>query len=288
MGSITNAMEKATLAFGTTILKNCEVEQILVKDGVAQGVRFKDGRILSCKTIISNADPKRTFLRLVGVDALDQEFAERIRRLQTSVSSLKFHASLRSLPKFERYGTVDEKLLDHIWISPTIDYVKKSWDDANNGRTTRSPILHAQIPTLYDSSMAPSGNHSLSIWVQWAPPHLKEGSWADEETREREGRSLIDTLSEYTEDIEEKIINWTLLTPLDFERRTFLTDGNIRHLDMIPGQMLFSRLGYLTPIGGLYLCGAGTYPGGEVTGAPGHNAAQLVLADLRCESPRGR
>jgi phytoene dehydrogenase-like protein len=139
-----------------------------------------------------------------------------------------------------------------------------------------------QIPTVYDPTLAPPGEHVLSIWVQYAPVHPTEGTWDD--LRQRVGEELIAHLAAYAPNIRRVIRDWTLFTPLDLERRIGLTDGNIRHLDMIAGQMLWARplpgwADYRTPIAGLYLCGAGTHPGGEVTGAPGHNAAQAVLAD---------
>jgi phytoene dehydrogenase-like protein len=131
--------------------------------------------------------------------------------------------------------------------------------------------------------MAPKGHHIMSIWVLYAPVRLAEGTW--DEHRERVGEQLIDELARYAPDLRECLVDWQLFTPRDLEERVGLTDGNIRHLDIVPSQLLANRpmpgwASYRTPVGGLYLCGAGTHPGGEVTGAPGHNAAQTVLADL--------
>ena len=136
-----------------------------------------------------------------------------------------------------------------------------------------------QIPTVHDATLAPAGQHILSAWVLYAPVHLQQGTWED--ARQAAGEHLIDTLSQYAPNTRDVLIDWQLFTPADLEERVYLTDGNIRHLDIVSSQMLAQRPGYRTPIEGLYLCGAGTHPGGEVTGAPGHNAARAVLQDLQ-------
>jgi len=147
-------------------------------------------------------------------------------------------------------------------------------------------VIWFQIPSVYDPTMAPNGKHSISIYFQYSPVEFKGGEWND--IKQEEGERLIDIFSTYAPNFKDILINWTLFTPRDLEDRMYLTDGNIRHLDMIPSQMLSSRpmLGwanYKTPIQGLFLCGGGTHPGGEVTGAPGHNAAQVILQDTESE-----
>jgi phytoene dehydrogenase-like protein len=147
--------------------------------------------------------------------------------------------------------------------------------------------MSIQIPTVKEPSLAPPGKHILSIWSQYAPVHLENNeSWGS--AREREGKFLIDTMSEYAPNFGKAIIDWSLFTPKDIEERVYMTDGNIRHVDMIPTQSFSSRplagwSRYETPITDLFLCGAGTHPGGEVTGAPGHNAAQAILRKIRAE-----
>ena len=168
-------------------------------------------------------------------------------------------------------------------VSPSLGYIESSWDGAMNGRPSRFPIMRVQIPTVYDPTLAPEGHHVMSLWVTYEPSHLDEGSWSDR--RQAVGEHLIDELSKYAPNLREAIIDWTVLTPEDIKERIGLTDGNIRHVDVIPQQMLDRRplpgwSDYRTPIQGLYLCGAGTHPGGEVTGAPGHNAAHAILKDL--------
>ena len=281
MGSITRAMEGAFLGQGGQIITDTEVSNIIIKEDRALGVRLADGREFTSRVTISNADPKRTFLKLVGEENLDQKFVKSVQGLKTESASLKFHCTLRELPDFSSYlgENFDHRYLAMVRINPRMESRQKSWEDAKNGRATRTPILQCQIPSVHDPTMAPKDHHVMSIWAQYYPARLLEDSW--DNVREREGEFLIDTLSNFAPNIKRAIIDWSLLTPIDFERNIYLTDGNIRHLDMTPGQLISQRPHYDTPVLGLYLCGAGTHPGGEVTGAPGHNAAQRILQDLR-------
>jgi phytoene dehydrogenase-like protein len=143
--------------------------------------------------------------------------------------------------------------------------------------------MEVQVPSGYDPTMAPPDHHVMSIWALYAPSRLRDGTW--EQVREQVGERLIDTLAAYAPNLRELMVNWSLFTPADIEERMAMTGGNIRHIDMVASQMLAQRplsgwSNYRTPIANLYLCGAGTHPGGEVTGAPGHNAAHMILADL--------
>jgi phytoene dehydrogenase-like protein len=168
-------------------------------------------------------------------------------------------------------------------IAPSTTYISQSLADAAAGRPTRSPVITVQVPTVYDESIAPAGRHIVSMWVKFEPARLKEGTWSD--VRRAVGEDLIDVLTDYAPNFRRSIIDWLVYTPQDLEARVSLTDGNIHHLDHSASQLLGDRLfhggGYRTPIPGLYMCGAGTAPGGEVSGAPGHNAAHAVLSDLR-------
>jgi phytoene dehydrogenase-like protein len=285
MGSITQAMAAAARSSGATLETGVTVSQFLIEGGTAVGVRLADGTEIRARCVVSNADPKRTFLGLVREEDLPVEFRRRVRQLHTNTAYLKFHAALNRLPDFSRYGDGDDDVRHFAYarISPSMEYFERSWDDARHGRPARSPVLDIQIPSGYDPTMAPEGKHIMSIWGLYAPVRLTEACW--DEQRQAVGERLIDVLAEYAPDIRECIMDWELFTPPDLEKRVGLTDGNIRHLDIVPGQFLANRpipgwAHYRTPIRGLYLCGAGTHPGGEVTGAPGHNAAQVVLSDF--------
>jgi len=162
-----------------------------------------------------------------------------------------------------------------------VAYYEQAWRDAADGRPASQPVMSIQIPSLYDDTISPPGRHVLSIFAMFAPVDPREGSW--DELRVQVGEALIDSVSEYAPNFRDAIADWLLFTPVDLERRVGLTDGNIHHLDMIPSQLLGARplpgwSDYRTPIEGLWLCGAGTHPGGEVSGAPGHNSAQAILA----------
>jgi phytoene dehydrogenase-like protein len=192
------------------------------------------------------------------------------------------------LPDFSSYfdEEVDPRAVAMVRIAPSISYVTDSLRDAASGQPTRSPIITLQIPTVYDPTIAPSGKHIVSMWVKFQPVHLAQGSW--DEIRDTTREQLISVVNDYAPNFRRSIIDSILYTPLDMESRVGLTDGNIHHLDHSVTQLLGDRLfpggGYRTPIPGLYMCGAGTHPGGEVSGAPGHNAARVVGADLRSAS----
>jgi phytoene dehydrogenase-like protein len=285
MGSITQAMAAAARSYGATLETGAPIDRILVEGGTAVGVRLGDGTEIRSRLVVSNADPKRTFTKLVGEEHLPADFRRNVRRLKTNTTYFKFHAALSRLPDFSRYfdGDCDVRYFGYTRISPSIEYFAQNWDDAKHGRVPRGPLMDIQIPSGYDSTMAPKGHHIMSIWVLYAPVRLAEGTW--DEHRERVGEQLIDELARYAPDLRECLVDWQLFTPRDLEERVGLTDGNIRHLDIVPSQLLANRpmpgwASYRTPVSRLYLCGAGTHPGGEVTGAPGHNAAQAVLGDL--------
>jgi phytoene dehydrogenase-like protein len=285
MGAITQAMARAAVEAGVELRTGAEVARVHVEAGRAAGVVLGSGEVIRARVTASNADPKRTFLRLVPPDAVPAEFREGIGRLTTRAAYLKFHAALRELPDFSAYlgPGFDPRYLAQVKICPSVDAFLGSWQDAQAGRPSRTPLMEVQIPSVYDPTLAPAGHHVVSVWALWAPVRPAEGSW---ETRRREvGEQLIDTLTAYAPNFRRALVDWLLFTPADLEARVGLTDGNIRHLDIVPAQMFGRRplpgwAGYRTPLPGLYLCGAGTHPGGEVTGAPGHNAAQAILQDL--------
>ena len=284
MGGVTQAMARAAEAQGATIRTNAEVSRIVVEDGVARGVQLTSGETMTADIVLSNADPKSTFLRLIDDAVLPGDFVAAIRGLKSRSASLKIHGTLRRLPDFSRFLQPDdnETRLAMLRVMPHLDDVEASWRDAMAGIPTRYPLMQIQIPSVLDPTLAPPGEHVMSIWVTYEPAHLRDGSWTD--AKREVGERLIDTLSQYAPDIRECIIEWDLFTPEDIFDRVGMTDGNIRHLDILPHQMFANRplpdwSDYRTPIRGLYLCGAGTHPGGEVTGAPGHNAAHAVLED---------
>ena len=290
MGSVSQALAASAEQAGVTIRTDATVEEILVRDGTAVGVRMLDGSEITSRVTISNADPKTTLLKLVDSDDLPDDFTGRISQLKTRVGYLKFHAALSRLPDFSQFfpGGFEESWLASMKICPSIEYFEQSWHEAVAGSPAQQPVMEVQIPSVVDPTLAPPGHHVMSVWGLYAPVQPANGTWDD--LREETGQRLIDELSHYAPDLRDCLVDWSLFTPADIERRGGMTDGNIRHLDVIPEQFLSDRplsgwADYGTPIDGLYLCGAGTHPGGEVTGAPGHNAAHRLLAGSG-QSPR--
>ena len=285
MGAITQAMARSATAFGAEVRTESPVSRIIVREGRAVGVALEDGSEFYAPTIVSNADPKRTFLDLLESDHLDYDFRRRVKQLKTQFSSVKLHCTLTGLPDFSGYlgPGFDPKMLAMIKICPSVEYFEANLRDALAGRFTTSPQMYIQIPSVYDDTLAPAGHHVMSMWMQLQPVKLSEGDW--DHSHQEVFDVLMDTMSVYAPNVRDVVDQWEVLTPADIERRVGLTDGNIRQLDTIPSQ-LFSRRPmpgwseYKTPVEGLYLCGGGTHPGGEVTGAPGHNAAHAILTDL--------
>lgn len=284
MGSVSRAIAEAARGFGAEIRTGAEVAQILVANGKAKGVVLKNGDEVRGQVVVSAADPKRTFLKWVDGRQLDPEFVRQVRNIKIRGSSGKVNLALDALPRFTSLPREGPHLSGAISISPTIDYLEHAYDDAKYGSYSRRPYLDIIIPSAIDPSMAPPGKHVMSIFVQYAPYHLKEGSWP--ERREAFGDTVIDTLAEYAPNLKDIILDRQVLTPWDLEQEFGLTEGNIFHGELTLSQLFFLRplpgwARYRTPIKNLYMCGAGTHPGGGVMGAAGRLAALEVLKDWR-------
>lgn len=286
MGGITQAMAASARARGVEIRTGVEVDRIVVRGGRATGVALADGTVVEAGVVLSNADPKRTFGSLISPNDGPAGYTGGVERMSTRAGYLKFHCALRELPDFSRYigarDDLDETALAQVRISPSVEYFERAWTQARSGVPVDEPVMHVQTPSVYDDSLIAAsvadGRHVMSVWGLYAPVRPTNGTW--DELREPMGERMIDVITRYAPNFRDSIIDWDLFTPADLEERMYITDGNIRHLDMVASQMFSERPGYQTPIAGLYLCGAGTHPGGEVTGAPGHNAARAVLQAL--------
>lgn len=280
MGGITQAMASSAMTKGVEIKTGALVEQIHVPPDSVNSVTLSGGETLSAPILLSNADPKSTFLCLTDADDVPADYRNLVASLTTRSASLKFHAVLDGLPDFTSYlrHDDDETRLAMIRMIPALDHIELSWNDAMQGRPTRYPLMQVQIPSVLDPTLAPAGHHVMSVWVTYQPVIPTGGSWAEVKTSVEE--QIIAELERYAPDIRDRIVQQDLFTPDDISDRMAMTDGNIRHIDMSPDQLFAGRLDHRTPVPGLYLCGSGTHPGGEVTGAPGHNAARAILADL--------
>ncbi len=281
MGTVSKAMAEAAKSFGAEIRTNAPVKEIIVENGEAKGVRLASGEEVRSFLVVSNADPKRTFTTLFRPEQVGEETLRRVRRWKTKSGSAKLLAATRELPDLSRYlgPDYDRNFVQEFTVLPSVEYFQQSWNDAERGKPTSCPVMDVIFSTLAEPNLVPKGGHVLSAWIVYEPPELKEGTWDDE--REGVGELVIDTITQYAPNFRESLIDWTVQTPQDFETRVGMTDGQIHHLDMIPSQMLSQRQSYRTPIKNFYMCGSGTHPMGEVTGAPGHNAAHAILKDLQ-------
>ncbi|HKW43877.1 MAG TPA: NAD(P)/FAD-dependent oxidoreductase [Thermoplasmata archaeon] len=284
MGAISDAIARAAVHFGAKIRTGAEVARIEVRDHRATGVALLDGTTLRARVVLSNADPRRTFLGLVGEDRLPPEFARAVSRIRFESSSFKLNLALRELPDFTAIpGTIVQShhraIID---IAPSMDYLERAYDDARRGHPSRDPFLEFVIQSANDTSVAPRGMHTLTISTKFAPFRLASGSWDTE--AEPFAERIIDVLEEYAPNIRRAIVARQWRSPLDMEREYGLTRGDVFHGAILPHQMFSFRpvpgwSQYRTPIRALYLCGAGAHPGGGVMGAAGHNAALAVLED---------
>jgi phytoene dehydrogenase-like protein len=283
-GAISNAIAGAAREAGVEIRTQTSVSKILVKDGSAAGVVLENGDYFTANVVSSSLDPNQTFLKLVGDEHLPADFLEEVRRYKFRGSSGKVNMALDALPDFKCLPGPGAHLRGAVSISPSIEYMERAYDDAKYGRFSRHPYVDIVIPSLTDPSVAPPGKHVMSCFVQYAPYHLKEGTW--DEQRDAFGDAVINTISEYAPNLKNIILHRQVVTPLDLEREWGLTEGNIFQGELTLEQLFFLRPApgwaqYKTPVRNLYMCGSATHPGGGIMGAPGRNAAVRILKEAR-------
>ncbi|MCH7814626.1 MAG: NAD(P)/FAD-dependent oxidoreductase [Planctomycetes bacterium] len=281
-GRISLAVAAAARGYGAEIRTEAPVERILVANGSARGVVLPNGDEILAKTVVSGVDPHRTFLKMVGDEHLDPEFAGQIRRYKMRGSSGKVNLAVDRLPVFSCRKNGTAHLRGDIAIAPSIDYLERAYDDAKYGDFSARPYLNVVIPSIVDPSLAPPGQHIVSCFVQYAPYRIKEGPEHWPERREAFGDAVVDTLAEYCPTLKDSILYRQVLTPWDLEQEFGLTEGNIFHGELSLEQLLFQRpvagwARYRTPITNLWMCASGTHPGGGVMGAPGELAAKTML-----------
>ena len=286
MGGLTQALARAAQDLGAVIRCEAEVSRILVRDGRVTGVALADGDEYRAPIVASNADARVTFTRLLDPRALPPEFLADVGRISYDSASLKINVALAELPSFRACPGTGPGPQHHgtIHICPDLDYIERAYDDAKYGRPSQRPVLECTIPSVVDPTVAPPGQHLMSIFVQYAPYALREGTW--DELGEGFADRCFDLLDEYAPNFRRAVLARQVLTPLDLERTFNLTGGNIFQGAMIPSQLFSFRpvpgyAGYRTPVGGLYLCGAAAHPGGGVMGTPGWNAAREILGARR-------
>ena len=278
MGGVTQALLSCAQELGVEVRTGSPVEQLVVENGRARGASLADGTVIDADLVLSNADPKRTFLGLTPAGTLPDDWVERVHALDTTGSVIKVNMALDELPDFTCLPGVGPQHAGTIEISPSIDALDAAFADARAGRVSTHPFMEVFIQSVTDDSLAPPGKHVASCFAQYAPGSVPMETWNG--MREAAGDAVIDELARYAPNIKGAIIHREVLGPADLEERFGLTGGNIFHGEILPGQVLGDRFGPRTPLPGLYLCGSGAHPGGGVSGAPGWNAARAALADL--------
>ena len=283
MGRITQIMADVCRAAGVDISLETPVERLLVDGDRVAGVRLASGEEIGAKVVAANVGPRLLYERLVDPADLPADFLRRIRAFKAGSGTFRMNVALSALPRFTALPEPGEHLQSGIIIAPTLDYMDRAFLDAKRYGMSKEPIVEMLIPSIVDDSLAPAGQHVASLFCQQFAPELPDGrSWDDE--RETAADLIIDTVEKHAPDFKASVIARQIHSPLDLERKFGLIGGDIMHGNMSLDQLWSARpiLGhgaYRGPIRGLYRCGAGTHPGGGVTGAPGHNAAHAILAD---------
>jgi len=286
MGSLTQALAAVAADSGVEIKTESEVAGIETRSDTSARVVLKSGVEFDARAIVSNADPRTTFLRLTDPIDLEPNFLAKIRNYRAVGTTAKINLALSGMPSFTGVNgsATKPKLSGRIHVGSDIDYLERAFDAAKYGEYSPAPYLDITIPSLTDPTLAPEGKHVMSIHVQFAPYKLKEGDWASR--RDQFAGAVIEQLQQYAPGISNLILAKQVLTPLDLEQTFGLSGGHIHHGEQSLDQFFAFRplLGwaqYRTPLKRVYLCGAGTHPGGGITGLPGANAAREILKDVK-------
>jgi phytoene dehydrogenase-like protein len=290
MGAITQAMARSGAARGVEIVTDAPVKEVIIKAGRAAGVVLDDGSVVRARAVVSNLNPKLLFRDLVDPAAVESDFHRRMLAWRCRSGTFRMNVALAGLPEFSAApnGEGIDHLTSGILIAPSLGYMERAYADARQYGWAREPVVEVLIPSTLDPTLAPAGSHVASLFCQHFAPELPDGSSWDEH-REAVADLVIETVERYAPGFKSLVLGRQILTPLDLERQFGLIGGDIFHGALSLDQLFSSRptLGYAdyrTPVTALYQCGAGTHPGGGVSGAPGHNAAREIMADFR----RGR
>jgi phytoene dehydrogenase-like protein len=285
MGAITQAMAAAARAHGAEIEVEAGVHEVMIESGRAAGVVLENGTTVRARYVAANVNPKLLYTRLMPAGALAPEFLQRMSRWRNGSGTFRMNVALSALPSFTALPDAGDHLTAGIIIAPSLTYMDRAFLDARSFGWSREPIVEMLIPSTLDDSLAPAGQHVASLFCQHVAPELPDGkSWDDH--REEVADLMIATVDRYAPGFAASVIGRQVLSPLDLERQFGLLGGDIFHGALTLNQLFSARpmLGhadYRGPLKGLYHCGSGAHPGGGVTGAPGHNAAQAILADHR-------
>jgi phytoene dehydrogenase-like protein len=286
MGAITQAMASAARSLGVDIRTGCAVREVLVENGRATGVVTAKGERIAARVTVSNLNPRLLYTRLIDPAALPADFLRRMEGWRCGSGTFRMNVALSELPDFSCLP--GKEAAEHhgsgIIIAPSLQYMERAYHDARTHGWSREPIVEVVIPSTLDPTLAPPGQHVASLFCQHVAPQLPDGaSWDDH--REQVADLMIDTVNRYAPNFKAAVLGRQIMSPLDLERTFGLVGGDIFHgalgLDQLfAARPMLGHADYRGPLAGLYMCGAGTHPGGGVTGAPGHNAAREILRDL--------
>jgi phytoene dehydrogenase-like protein len=276
MGAVSSALAQAAKSLGVSIIFDARVGQIDVSEGRAIGIILATGETMPADAVVSNADPRTTFLDLLGARHLDAGLTRKVSQVRQDGNAAKLHLALDGLPEFP--GLERERLGHRLVIAPDLDYVERAFNSSKYGEHSAEPVMEITLPTIHDASLAPEGKHVLSAVVQYAPRHLNAG-WETAKAGFEE--RCMNTLQRYAPNLREQVTASELLTPADFEARFGNAGGHWHHAELALDRFLMLRptagtAQYATPLDGLFLCGAGCHPGGGVMGHAGRNAARVI------------
>jgi phytoene dehydrogenase-like protein len=284
MGGITQALAEGARHFGAQVRTGARVARVRVEGGRARGVVLETGEEIDADVVISNADPKRSLLALLDAAVLDQEFREEVQGIDQRGSMARVHLLIDELPAYIGFDSAEgPQHRGHQMLGASVENFEHAWERERQGKLPDDYVIEAVIQSTTDPTLAPPGRHTLTLGVQQLPYELADGGW--DEVKESWADRVVENFCEYAPNLKGHILDRVVITPRDLERDYNLTGGNIFHGAMFLNQLFSSRptaslSSYRTPVDGYYLCGAGMHPGGGVMGAPGHNAAKVVLADL--------
>ena len=285
MGAISRAIAAAATERGAVIRTEAEIDRIQLANGAATGVVLKSGEAVEAKLVVSNADAKRTFLKLVGEAALPPEFVAEVKAFRTFSAAFKINLAVDAPPAYTAFRKdIGIDYPSYVHIGHSVEYLEKAYDDAKYGRWSERPFITPVVPTIVDDTLAPKGKHVVNLFGGHAPYQLKGRTW--EQSRDAFFKTVVDTLTDYAPNFRDSILHAQVLTPPDLEALIGVPQGHIFHGELAPDQLFFMRpvphyADYRTPIRNLYQCGASTHPGGGVMGVPGYNAAREILKDWK-------
>jgi phytoene dehydrogenase-like protein len=285
MGAVSNALASAFKAHGGEIVTDAPVERVIVRNGKVTGVATQNGNEYRANIVVSNLDPKRTYLQLFEEKDLGAAFVKRARNFKIRGSSGKLNIALDGLPVFPALGADNPLRFGDMHFLDSLEKMERAYDDWKAGTWSKEPYLDLLIPSMTDPTMAPPGKHFMSVFVQYVPPKIHGRDWTD---ADRDGfkQTVLDQIARYSPNFKDLIRHVEVRTPRELENEVGLTEGNIFQGELTLDQLLFNRpfpgfAQFRGPVGGFYMCGSGTHPGGGVMAAPGANAAREILLDLR-------